>query len=878
MKLPKKRVGVNLFVFLLAIVFLACSKSDDTGSAPDPGPNPDPGTGTGEVGTLTFTPNESFFSPVGTLTANQRDKNSGNIYNKFEYYDYIYDWKVLTDTIVYGIDIKTAGNVSIKPEIGVPAGQAGSKMLIYIDNTAKEITLTSTGSESTYQVQGEVTFSDVPVGFHEIKLQLKTIEDPTSTVGHLKNVILTGTAIKDAENVMRRYRANAVHCKWQTDSNNAVEISVHELTIKSTDYSFYQPITTPFGYTGSTWDKDTQTFGGYNFSLWSYGANDPVPPFYQESHLIAVGPNLEFGTYGHEGTGVKPRGDHPYIGIDTNIQTIAVRKVPGEKYDTYWSYYLDPNDGHWKLYGCGKKYNESGSITGLNTGAFVEVPGAASKARAGHRTCETLYRGWQLDTSGAWHPINTMVGTTGQNNESFRDWNIVGNKFSMKMGGWEAPGIEKKTLSLNSPDPTPDYLQGAYLDELYQMPAKFTDIPPTNILTRSATINFNVIDLGTSASAELFWGIEEGLTKEDKWTNKTPFSIQSGENTIQLDNLIPNTKYYYRIKIVNNEGITWSFDTQEFSTLEEPAIVPVASFTASTTNITQGSAVSFTDTSVNFPNSWTWTIEGGTPSSSSEQNPVVSYNTPGVYAVSLTVSNTAGSNTVTQTNFITVTEGTSSIAPQVHYNFDGNLNDSSSNNRPLSEVGSFTANYTTDRTSNTNSAYLAPGDGTKYLENNYKGIGGNAKRTVTGWFKTTDAGTRKTIVSWGQNNEGQMFNIMIHSGRIRIEAGSCSLRGTASNLDDNTWHHIAVTYDPVNGDKLKDVIVYVDGFLDTNTPDGDGNSYRSEVVAINTDINTFNMRIGASSYSDAYYWRGDLDDIRVYDIVLTPEEILAMAQ
>lgn len=870
----KKIISVGLYMLFGFLLMTSCSKDEDIIPKVAPEVVEPP---VGEYETLIFTPNESFFSPVGTLSAHLKDKNSGNIYNKYEYYDYISEWKVLTDTIVFGIDVKTKGNLIIKPEMGIPTNQNGSKLMILLGNQSKEITLVSTGDPSTYVIQNAVEFENVNSGFYQIKLHLKSLSAPGTSVGNLNKLHIE--APKSSTNVMRRYRANAVHSKWEVASPNPIEISVHELTIISTKQSFYQPITTPFGYTGSTWDKDTQTFGGFNFSLWSYGQNDPIPPFYQESHLIAVGPGLELGSYGHEGTGVKPRGDHPYIGQDTNVQTIAVRKVPGEKYDTYWSYYLDPENGHWELYGCGKKYNSSGNIEHLWTGAFVEVPGAASKARSGHEICETQYRGWQLDTTGSWHPINEMVGGTQQNDISFRDWRTVENKFSMQMGGWGEPGIEKKTLTLNSPDPIPDYLKGAYLDELYAMPAVFVDGAPTEILNRSIKLSFDVTDLGTNASAELFWGPEEGLTKEDKWANKLAIQVKAGNNIVVLDELEANTDYFYRIKIKNNEGITWSMDTQEFKTTNVvgPAEIPVANFVASAVLITKESSVLFTDLSTNYPDSWIWNFEGGSPNVSSDENPIITYNTPGTYTVSLTATNSAGSNSKSEFTYITVTEGGNGNL-EAHYAFDGDISDVTSYHRDLSIVGGFVPTYTTDHQSNAGKAFSAPNDGAKYLENQYKGIGGNKKRTISAWFKTTSAGSRKTIVSWGDNQEGKMFNIMIHDGRVRIEAGSCSLRSTANNLDNDVWHHVAVTFDPADGDKLKDVKVYVDGTLDTNTPDGTDNSYRSEEVVINTDNSINDMRIGAAVYSNSYYWNGAIDDVRVYSDVLSASQILALTQ
>ena len=172
-----------------------------------------------------------------------------------------------------------------------------------------------------------------------------------------------------------------------------------------------------------------------------------------------------------------------------------------------------------------------------------------------------------MDTSGNWYPINTMVGSTNQNNLSFRDWNIVDNKFSMQMGGWGEPDIEKKTLTLSNPDAAPYYLKGEYLSELYKMPATFTHNQPIEILNSTAQLSFKVSDLGTNANATIFWGTNEGLTKEDKWQNNRVIPISSGINNITLHNLEKNTSYFYRIQIKNNEGTTWSFETQTFKTI-----------------------------------------------------------------------------------------------------------------------------------------------------------------------------------------------------------------------------------------------------------------------------------------------------------------------
>ena len=80
---------------------------------------------------------------------------------------------------------------------------------------------------------------------------------------------------------------------------------------------------------------------------------------------------------------------------------------------------------------------------------------------------------------------------------------------------------------------------------------------------------------------------------------------------------------------------------------------PVAAFGASPTSGCASLQVTYEDQSTPNVTSWAWSFPGGTPSASSNPNPVVTYSTPGTYSATLTVVNPAGTNTVTQTNFIT---------------------------------------------------------------------------------------------------------------------------------------------------------------------------------------------------------------------------------
>lgn len=88
--------------------------------------------------------------------------------------------------------------------------------------------------------------------------------------------------------------------------------------------------------------------------------------------------------------------------------------------------------------------------------------------------------------------------------------------------------------------------------------------------------------------------------------------------------------------------------------LQGPTVTPTASFTATSTTVCTGESVSFNDFSSDSPTSWSWSFgDGGT---SIFQSPSHIYTTPGTYTVELTVSNSAGSDTYTMTNYITVNQ------------------------------------------------------------------------------------------------------------------------------------------------------------------------------------------------------------------------------
>ncbi len=84
------------------------------------------------------------------------------------------------------------------------------------------------------------------------------------------------------------------------------------------------------------------------------------------------------------------------------------------------------------------------------------------------------------------------------------------------------------------------------------------------------------------------------------------------------------------------------------------SLPPVPNFAANKKTICPNGSIQFNDLSFGSPVNWSWTFTGGNPPTSSSQNPVITYPNSGIYPVTLVVSNTNGSNTVTQNGYIKV--------------------------------------------------------------------------------------------------------------------------------------------------------------------------------------------------------------------------------
>ncbi len=79
-----------------------------------------------------------------------------------------------------------------------------------------------------------------------------------------------------------------------------------------------------------------------------------------------------------------------------------------------------------------------------------------------------------------------------------------------------------------------------------------------------------------------------------------------------------------------------------------------AGFTSDVAEVCYGSEVHYYDNSIGNITSWEWEFPGGTPATSNLENPIVTYNSPGMWGVTLTVSDGTNSSTEAMLEYIIV--------------------------------------------------------------------------------------------------------------------------------------------------------------------------------------------------------------------------------
>lgn len=106
---------------------------------------------------------------------------------------------------------------------------------------------------------------------------------------------------------------------------------------------------------------------------------------------------------------------------------------------------------------------------------------------------------------------------------------------------------------------------------------------------------------------------------------------------------------------LGNRYTIWQPSNLIATGVNNPAQLCNANFTLDNSFICNGTSVQFKDVSTTNAQFWLWDFPGGTPATSTVQNPLVVYDEPGMHSVSLTVSDGVDTFSITKNDVIKVT-------------------------------------------------------------------------------------------------------------------------------------------------------------------------------------------------------------------------------
>ena len=190
-----------------------------------------------------------------------------------------------------------------------------------------------------------------------------------------------------------------------------------------------------------------------------------------------------------------------------------------------------------------------------------------------------------------------------------------------------------------------------------------------------------------------------------------------------------------------------------------------------------------------------------------------------------------------------------------HYAFEGNLNDSSSYNRHLTDVGSNITYSAADNQSNKSGrAALFNGSNTLAYTDN---ITLSDNFTVAFWTKPDSTGMSNShaALSTGNSTSSGRFQIdYLADNQIRIIGGV----NISTDLTNDEWNHIVITKsDNSTDDKM--VRMYT------------GGSFRVDQSGVTTRWDM--IKIGKNRLEEGH-WNGYIDEFKIYNRTLSTQEVL----
>lgn len=213
----------------------------------------------------------------------------------------------------------------------------------------------------------------------------------------------------------------------------------------------------------------------------------------------------------------------------------------------------------------------------------------------------------------------------------------------------------------------------------------------------------------------------------------------------------PGVRYVKLVARTEANGSLYLASVPEIEVFQKSDKKPEVAFSTPVRLVKTGSGIRFTDLSTVSPVSWEWSFPGGTPQNSTSQHPFVVYDRPGIYPVTLKVSNPNGTSQQTCERYIEVSDKVRNLAVCL---------DGTDNNLRI---------------------------GMDVIKGQW---------TIEAWIKGNDNRWKETEVIIGAGEYGDINTVdplplVIKNGKLHSSQAGIS---SPVPLDDQ-WHHVAVSCD-----------------------------------------------------------------------------------
>ncbi len=365
------------------------------------------------------------------------------------------------------------------------------------------------------------------------------------------------------------------------------------------------------------------------------------------------------------------------------------------------------------------------------------------------------------------------------------------------------------------------------------------------------------------------------------------FTSQEGDvvaNTEQNPSLRFDPGVYSVKLTATNPNVSSNKTISDYLTIIDKHSV-AANFTALTRNTYAGGNIQFEDKTSGNAAAWSWTFEGGTPSTSSEQNPKVTYSSPGKYKVTLTSSNEVNASTMEKESYVVVIPSEDLV---MYFPFDGSSEDAGPNqlNPEILSKGNAEIKFNaSSRFTGSAAEGRSAAQFTSENANNYAILSlpesdhldfGSSDFTVAFWAKVPPVTRNTAVYHHGAapgtpNASRQSWFRFQPSGKFVVFCVEQTGKGgnwveyEGKSMTDSEWHHFVCIYKEENG--KKNGYMYIDGELVLSNLGKDIKTIEKSPYYIGC-----NYRFTSGNFSPENFLNGSLDDYILYNRALTDQE------